>query len=163
IVPSNPTATHEFALGQLMPRAPPKSNCGVQGVAPPSVVAKIQVPAAKQVFMLGQLIASRAEETPPPRDWGFQLVPRSVVPRILFVPTAKQIVVLGQLMAWPPNPEYFCSQVVPFVEAVIPGPLPAAKQTPIAGQLTPLNVLLVSVVGTAFVCWLVHVLPEEES
>jgi hypothetical protein len=66
-------------------------------------------------------------------------------------------------MAWPPNPEYFCSQVVPFVEATIPGPLPAAKQVPGVGQLTPLNVLLVSVLGTAFVCWLVHVLPEGES
>ena len=68
IVPSKPTATHEFVLGQLMPRAPPKFNCGFQGVAPPLMVAKIQVPAAKQVFVLGQLIASRVEETPPPRD-----------------------------------------------------------------------------------------------
>src|SRR5215471_15366506 len=66
-------------------------------------------------------------------------------------------------MACPPNPGYFWVQVVPFVEATIPGPSPTAKQVPGVGQLTPLNMLLLKVLGTTLVWRLVHVLPEGES
>jgi hypothetical protein len=103
--PSQPVESEDFALDAdcnaedvVAQDMPSSGKMGVNWfvqLAPWLLVARIELPAAKHVVVVGQLIAAR--EALDPVGLLFQVLPPFVVTRTGF-PAAKQTVVLGQLM-----------------------------------------------------------------